>query len=114
MIIVGTQLKMTRGDSECLIVSCNNVNGTPRPLVTGDVLVFTLRKTTVTLEKLISKTVSSFIDGKASVVINPADTAALAFGKYVYDLQLTLEDGTVKTIVKPSLFEVAEEVTYGD
>ena len=46
-------------------------------------------------------------------VIEPEDTSGLDFGNYVYDVELTLADGTVNTIIPPSTFKVMGEVTYG-
>ena len=39
------------------------------------------------------------------------DTKAMAFGKYVYDIQLTMADGDVYTIVPPATFDLLKEVT---
>ena len=35
------------------------------------------------------------------------------FGTYSYDVQATFTDLGVKTIIKPSVFEVGRENTYG-
>jgi len=46
------------------------------------------------------------------IVIAPEDTTALAFGTYCYDVQITLADGTVDTVIPKNEFVVLEEVTY--
>ena len=56
--------------------------------------------------------ITEFHDGKALAEILPADTKTLPIGRYVYDIQITFADGTVKTVVGPATFEIAAEVTY--
>ena len=51
--------------------------------------------------------------GEAVIALHPEDTASMAFGDYVYDIQLTRAVGTVTTLVTPSRFRLTEEVTYG-
>ena len=107
MIVSGTNLKMTRGDSECLVVTISGYEVQP-----GDKLEMTVRSY-VGGKVLLHKEVSDFENNAANIPIWPEDTQALNFGTYIYDLQFTFAGGTaVKTIVKPSRFTVAEEVTY--
>lgn len=47
-----------------------------------------------------------------SPMFNFAETERLAYGTYVYDIQLTTEDGTVDTVVPPHPFVLKEEVTF--
>ena len=58
------------------------------------------------------KIVTEFHDGKALVEILPPDTKTLPIGRYVYDIQITFANGTVKTVVGPAIFEITAEVTY--
>lgn len=106
MIVSGTNLTMTRGDSECLEVTISGYELQP-----GDKLEMTVRLY-VGGRVLLHKEITEFEDNAANIPIWPEDTQSLNFGKYVYDLQLTFAGGTVKTIVKPSRFTVAQEVTY--
>ena len=105
MTISGTNLSMVRGDSERLSVSCST------PFASGDQVAFTVRKN-VESPVDIRKIVTSFDDGKAVIAIDPADTADMDFGAYVYDIQVTWGSGIVKTVVKKSIFNLEEEVTY--
>lgn len=106
MKISGTDVYMTRGDSEGIIV---NLNGyTPQ---TGDKVDFTVRRT-VGSKPLISKQ-AEFDGGQSVISIDPEDTSSLRFGDYVYDVQLTY-GGKVKTIITPSKLTLGEEITYGD
>ncbi len=103
-----TGLTMTRGDDECLTVSCPD-----RPFRAGDVVELTVRRYAGQGEALIHKRVEEFTEaGKALVLFTPEDTAGLGFGTYSYDVQVTFTDLGVKTIVPPSEFVVGRENTY--
>ena len=106
-IDANNHIRMTRGDSETLTVTCEQ-----RPFEEGDILELTMRESKAYPEKVLEKKVSSFEDGKAVIVFNPEDTSGLKFKEYVYDIQLTQADGTVTTIVKPAAFTIEFEVTY--
>ena len=111
MKVCKTDLSMTRGDSETIIVKCF-LSGEPQPLETGDEVTLTVRASAQT-PIVIQKTVTVFDEhGWAVIAIDPEDTAELDFGVYVYDVQLTAADGTVTTLVPISSFTLTEEVTY--
>lgn len=42
--------------------------------------------------------------------IEPNDTKQLAFGSYVYDIEITFEDGTVDTFITTAPFNLTPEV----
>jgi hypothetical protein len=42
--------------------------------------------------------------------LDPSDTKNLEFGTYVYDIQVTLPNGDVDTVLPRKLFRLAEEV----
>ena len=107
MKVSGRNLSMTRGDTESLTVYVKD-----HPFETGDTVFFTVRPK-VYGPIVLQKIATSFVDGKAEFNIDPSDTEGLPFGTYVYDVQWTQADGTVITIVKPAIFAVTEEVTYG-
>ena len=107
MKVSGKNLSMTRGDTESLTVSVKD-----RPFEAGDTVYFTVRSK-VCAPIVLQKIATEFMDGKAQFSIAPADTEGLPFGNYVYDVQWTQADGTVITIVKPAVFALTEEVTYG-
>lgn len=108
MTVTGTNLSMTRGDTESITVSLQG-----DVFSSGDKVEFTVRKFPDHIEKQIHKTVTEFEDGKAIIRLYPEDTGKLSFMQYVYDIQLTRADGTVYTIIKPSRFEILPEVSYG-
>ena len=70
-----------------------------------DVLTFTVKKNTKTSDVLIQKTGNH-------ITIEPDDTSELSYGKYKYDVQLTLSSGKVDTIIPPNTFTLSEEVTW--
>lgn len=106
MRVSGTNLYMTRGDTENISVKLNGYD-----LKAGDKVEFTVRRTVVS-DVLLHKEVTEFSDNAAVISISPEDTEGVKPGRYVYDVQLTF-DGAVKTIVPPSTFEIGWEVTYG-
>jgi len=112
MKVVGQTISMVRGDSESIVVSCNNADGTQVPFSDGDTVYFTIKVNTETDAKILQKVTTSFSDGKAVIEINPADTKSLQYNTYVYDVQWTKANGTVTTIIPPSGFAIESEVTY--
>lgn len=50
-------------------------------------------------------------DGTWHVAIQPTETDGLTYGTYVFDLEVTSEDGTITTICKDSL-KLTEEATW--
>ena len=109
MKVNGTNLAMTRGDTDSIVVSCPD-----RLFTEGDELIFTVKKSALTANILIQKKVTQFDEGKAVFEILPADTQKMYSGAYKYDIQLTTADGTVTTIIKPSLFTLEGEVTWNE
>lgn len=109
MIITGTSVYMTRGDTEVLTVSCP-----AKPFQTGDVVELTIRMSAGYGPSLIHKKVTSFTEeGKALIVFEPQDTNDMQFNTYSYDVQVTYADIGVKTIITPSDFTIGRENTYG-
>ena len=105
MTVKGTKLSMVRGDSESITVRCSD------PFAEGDTVFFTVRQCPEDPIAL-QKTVTDFPEGEAVIGIDPADTAGLDFGDYVYDVQLTRSGGAVTTLIEPDRFTLREEVTY--
>lgn len=112
MKIQGTNISMIRGDSEAIKVSCRNESGDDIPLAEGDIVYFTVKRSTSTEEKILQKIVTEFTEGVALITIFPKDTRELKTGVYYYDIQLNRADGQVKTIIPPSKFTINAEVTY--
>lgn len=100
-------IKIIRGDSGVFNISITDTDGNPVELTDDDILTFTLRRAarnpTIILQKVI-------IGGELN--INPTDTEGLAFGAYVYDIELRRANGYVDTVIPPHEFLLMEEVTY--
>lgn len=102
--IVNNKVYLVRGDSGAITVTVLNADGSTRVIQPDDEILMTVR-TTPTSEILFQKT-------GPEIVIEPTDTASLAFGTYCYDVQITLADRTVDTVIPKNDFIVLEEVTY--
>ena len=106
MTLSGTNISMTRGDTETLTVRCSV------PFEEGDTVYMTARES-VEAPVAFQKIVRDFGDeGEAVIVIDHEDTEGMDFGDYLYDVQVTRDSGTVTTLVKPSKFTLTEEITY--
>lgn len=111
MIIQGTNISFTRGDSKSIVVKCKE-NNVDVPFKEGDTIYFTVKESIYTERKILQKIITEFDEGKAIIKIEPDDTKSLKFKKYVYDIQLTRVNGRVITIIKPSDLSITGEVTY--
>ena len=113
MTLTGTNIAMTRGDTERLTIRCRvKDDNTPVPFAEGDAVYMTVRESVdsaVEFQKLVTEFGP---EGEAEIVIDHEDTEGMAFGDYVYDVQVTRESGVVTTLIKPSKFTLTEEVTY--
>lgn len=101
-------IEMIRGDTaEFDITITTEVDGQviPYELQEGDILTFTVKKSTKVADVLIQK----FGD---HITIEPEDTEELKYGGYKYDVQLTFANGKVDTIIPPNNFILNEEVTW--
>lgn len=116
MKIIGTEISMVRGDTEILKVSITK-DGVQQDLVPGDTVYLSVRKNPKSSTYSFQKVVTTFIEGKAYIRIDPEDTKTLSAGEYVYDVQVTFAPATehdipvVKTLVWPSIFIIEQEVT---
>lgn len=102
---MSNKIEMTRGDTLSLHIDLTDDTGEPYTLKEGDQLTFTVKKTTRDEKVLIQKT-------GQDVLIEPEDTEPLKYGTYKYDAQLTLANGWVTTVIKPSDFVIQDEVTW--
>lgn len=98
---------LTRGDTAVLNIQIVDLEGELYELEEGDKCEFTLKKYTSNTKSLIKKEII-----RDRLEIMPEDTKNLKFGEYVYDIQLTLKDGEVLTIVPPTPFNILEEVNF--
>lgn len=102
IITPNQDILLTRGDTAPIDVMVRNPDGTVYIPQSGDVIELNVRAA-VDAPVLISK------QGQ-SVQLDPADTAKLPNGKYVYDVTITQADGTVSTIIPLRKFILQSEV----
>ena len=119
--ISGNNIYLTRGDSAAIELQV--VNGETPYDFSEDEVKFSLKKRLSDKQPLIQKTFGNYDSetNKASITIEPEDTAGLDFGDYLYDIQLKHteepeQEGdepvvTVDTIIVPSTFTIGAEVT---
>ena len=87
-----------------IVNTITNTNYTPTE---DDTVTMTIKKTVMQADPC----VQIIVPCGEVLHIKPEDTKAMAFGKYVYDVQLTMADGDVYTIIPPTTFELLKEVT---
>ena len=110
--IDGTTIYLTRGDT--LITKINIMQGDEEYVPQeGDTVRFALKNARMKSDR------TDFLDTKPLVLkavpmntlllrLEPADTKKLPFGSYIYDIQITMADGTVDTFISGKLILQAE------
>lgn len=105
--VTDNNIRITRGDTGVILITLTNKDGTDYTMQDGDVLVFTVKKSTFVKDVIIQKI---FLEGQ--VKIEHTDTDGLSYGTYYYDVQLTTAAQDVFTVITPHKFEVMPEVTW--
>lgn len=105
-IISGNNITLTRGDTLKVQVTLYK-NGAEYTPEAGDVIRFAMKKEYTDALPILSKTIPN---DTCLLVIDPLDTKSLAFGQYVYDIEITEADGTVDTFIAEAAFNIAPEV----
>ena len=110
------EIVLTRGDTfRCTVTLHEQVSGEEYTPVQGDVLRFALK------HNKMNSTGTSYKDEEPVIIKNipidtmllqldPEDTKPLPFGDYVYDIEITFEDGTVDTFITTKKFTLTPEV----
>lgn len=106
LYINGSTVQLTRGDTAYLHIPLKTKTGA-YDMLSSDEITFTVKKSVRETNILIQKT----LRGTNTFHIEPSDTSSMAFGKYIYDVQLVTSKGDVYTVVPPSTFELLTEVT---
>ena len=102
------KITLTRGDSFYATINVvSSIGRTPYEPEVGDQIRFAMKKnyddTTVLIEKSIDPE-------DLILALDPADTKTLAYGEYVYDIQLTTAAGDVDTFIAMATLVLTEEV----
>ncbi len=101
------RIMLTKGDSAKLKLKLYDAQNKLLTLKDGDTAVLTIKQNIDSDDVVLQLTV----DDSQQFTFAPADTATLDCGKYCYDIQVTLNDGSVYTVIPPSLFVIAKGVT---
>lgn len=111
LYVDGTNIRLTRGDTAYLEVPIylkkDDGSSEPYEMKDSDILTFTVKKSIKQEEALFVVKLT----GENLFHILPEHTKELGFARYIYDIQITTEDGDVYTIIEPSVFEVMGEVS---
>ena len=101
-------IQLTRGDTARFNLTIkNNVSQTDYEIQPDDTLTMSIKKSVRDVDPVVQLN----IKGSSVFHIHPSDTSDLAFGKYLYDVQITTGDGDVYTVIGPTTFELMKEVT---
>lgn len=100
-------IKIIKGDTAIFDITLKNYT-----FVEGDKVYFTVKYSVDDTENIIQKVITTFNDNKAKIILSKEDTN-IDTGTYLYDIQCSLADGRVDTIVVPSKFEVLGGITHG-
>lgn len=100
------EIRLTRGDTARLTVSVTDNERQPYTVKEDDVLTLTIKQNYEDEEPLIEKKIT----GSSTFHIKPEDTKSLAFGSYLYDVQVTTADGDNYTVIDDKKFKITNEV----
>lgn len=109
--ITNKEIYLTRGDNALIHVSAKDSEGNAYVPQTGDKIAFSLKKKIKDEEKIIFIEQTEHTETGWDILLLPSHTNNLSFGDYIYDIQLTTNTGWIDTIIEPTKFTVAEEVT---
>lgn len=107
--INGTTITITRGDTLDLKVDIFNPDGSAYAIQEGDVIRFAVKQRYTDREPLLVKEIPN---GTRNLRLEADETKLLNAGgvPYVYDIQITMADGTVDTFIDRAKLIVTEEV----
>lgn len=94
-----------QGDTGIISLKVRNYD-----FVEGDKVYFTVKKSISDKEVAIQKIVDTFENNEAKIYLS-SDETNIEADDYVYDIQLSLKDGRVDTVVRESTFTVLAGVT---
>ena len=100
------RIKIVKGDTGIFNIAMSTYE-----FVEGDKLYFTVKKNVGDSKSVLKKVVSDFKGRKAKIFLSKEDTD-LEVGTYVYDVQCSLVNGVVDTVIPPTKFEVLGGVTH--
>ena len=107
--ISGTTITITRGDTLDALVEIFLPDGSLYPVQAGDAIRFALKQKYRDREPLLRKEIPH---DTMNLRLESEETKLLRAGgvPYVYDIEITMEDGTVDTFIERAKLIVTEEV----
>ncbi len=105
--VSGTTITLTRGDTFRAVISIYEADGSAYTPADGDAIRFAMK---ANFQDPIPLLVKDIPTDTLELVLESADTKRLAFGKYVYDIQLTKANGDVDTFITKATIRITEEV----
>ena len=105
--INGTTITLTRGDTLRASLEITDAEGNTYTPVSGDTIRFAMKKSYSDSACLIEKVIPN---DTLMLSLDPSDTKDLAFGSYVYDIEITFATGAVDTFIDKATFRISEEV----
>lgn len=105
--IIGNNITLTRGDTFKATVTMTAEDGSAYTPEAGDVIRFAMKRSYRDADPLITKTLDH---ASMLLQLDPADTKELSYGDYVYDIELTYENGDVDTFIDKAKLTLTEEV----
>jgi hypothetical protein len=107
--IENNTITMVRGDTAKITLSIFLKDGTEYEVKSGDIIRFAAKKRYTDVNPVIEK----IVDNETLLLqLDPEDTKPLGMGenkgKYVYDIQITQEDGSVDTFIRGTLLLLEE------
>ena len=110
----GTTIRHTRGDTLALPIYLKHADGTDYAPAEGDAVRFVMRPEGLNPKGTAYKypvCLRKSIDTAAmELALDPADTAALPFGKYIYDIEVATAGGDVYTPIAGAVMILTPEV----
>lgn len=105
--VSGTTIALTRGDTFMALITITDSENNPYIPVEGDTIRFAMKATYSDAVPLLVKDIPI---NTMKLILEPEDTKHLAFGRYVYDIQLTRATGEVDTFITKAKINITEEV----
>ena len=100
----GNEINITRGDTALIDFTLDN-----HEFVDGDVVYFSVKRSAKDTSYIINKEITNFNGNTATIELLSDDTR-IPKGKYWFDIQCSLADGRVDTVVNKERFIVLEDV----
>ena len=111
LMVEGYRLKMTKGDDGYITIQIPGYK-----IQAGDTVKLSVSKAMVGGApvggaSLVATGSNDLSKGTSTIKIPHSDSSRLSAGRYYYDVQVTMANGDIHTVIPRNIFEVLEEVT---